>query len=217
MVQPLRFDFGVNLMTYDPNNPSALETKARLSLPYVIGKHVVDVGVSSVSLFHSIQQSATSAVGVACSPLSPPGPALAGKPIVRGDARRLPLPDRAAQTIVSFGMLPYQHQKQDFLRELVRITLPGGHLLVETANRSSIAAIQKSIAPATPRLDLLVEIKNVLPHEVELRDVLGVQLVPRTTPLLERLGDRLDEAISGSILRFFSTALILVLRKRDDL
>ncbi|NUN13187.1 MAG: methyltransferase domain-containing protein [Myxococcales bacterium] len=204
-------------MTYDPNNPSALETKARLAAPYVTGKQVVDVGVSSISLFHSIQQSAAGAIGIVCSPLSPPALLLAGKPIVRGNALRLPVPDRIAQTVLSFGTLPYQRQKQDFFRELVRITTPGGYLLVEAANRSSFASIQKPLAATVPRLDLLVEIKMILPHELELKEVLGVQLVPRTTPLLERFGESLDRVVSGSLLRFFSTALILVLRKRDDL
>jgi len=81
--------------------------------------------------------------------------------VSRGDGRALAFSDGAFDLVLAIGVLPWVPSMPDVLREMVRVTAPGGHLVVSVDNRW------------------------------RLHHVLDPVLNPAVTPLRIRLGDGL--------------------------
>jgi SAM-dependent methyltransferase len=85
---------------------------------------VVDVGCGRGQYLDGVRAAGFDAVGLDLSP--------GMHPTVVGDASRLPLPDDSAGAALALHMLYHLPDPADGLRELVRITRPGGVVVVLT-------------------------------------------------------------------------------------
>jgi len=78
-------------------------------------------------------------------------PELASGRLIRADMRRLPLRggfDLAVNLFTSFGYFPTEEENAGVLAELARMLRPGGHLVLDHANR---AALESQLVPADTR------------------------------------------------------------------
>ena len=115
-----------------------------------------------------------------------------GLDVVQGTLDELPFADDSFDSVVSFKVLPHIQPIREALRELARVTRPGGHLLLEFYNSRSLRGVIKRLKRPTTigatytdedvftRLDTPRQMRTYLPPNLELLDVRGVRVV---TPL----------------------------------
>lgn len=101
---------------------------------------VVDVGCGTGRLKTLIDDVATSYVGVDAVRY---GGYPAGAAFLMADLNRdaIPLPDRSADIVVSLETIEHLENPRRFCRELVRISKPGGWLVVTTPNQRSVGSM----------------------------------------------------------------------------
>lgn len=111
----------------------------RFALPYVHGKRVLDIACGEGYGSAALQQcGATSLTGVdiskeACEHASK----RYGIQTKLGDVKKIPLPDRSLDVIVSFETIEHTDNPNLFLDECVRVLAPGGRLVISTPNLDS--------------------------------------------------------------------------------
>lgn len=156
----------------------------------------------------------------------------------------IPAPDASFDTVYSLRTLPYVGHDEEsslagvrsLLREMVRVTAPGGVLLVEINNPTSLRGVYHGIRrPITvvstgsvvlaedrrvTRYDTLGRLLTLAPKELELMAVYGIRvLVPISRvlaiPLLGRILAAGEWWARDSFLRHFGAHLLAVLRKPD--
>ena len=152
--------------------------------------------------------------------------------VVQGQLDALPFADASFNTVCSFKVLPHVRPIRQAMDELVRVTRPGGHLLLEFYNRNSLRGLIKLLKRPTnigasyndedvfTRLDSPTQLKSYLPPDVRLLGVRGVRVLtpvaqvhdlPAIGPML-RWGER--RAADAPLLRWLGGFVILILEKR---
>jgi len=142
----------------------------RFALPYVQGKRVLDIacgeGYGSAALK---QAGAASLTGVdisqeACEHASK----RYGVTTKVGDAKKIPLPDKSVDAVVSFETIEHVSNPEKFLDECVRVLAPGGRLIISTPNRK---AYLKDASPNPYHLKELTEDEFIVLLAARFRDV----------------------------------------------
>jgi ubiquinone/menaquinone biosynthesis C-methylase UbiE len=208
------------------------ELECELAARYCAGRRVLEAGCGTGLILRRLAPLARHAVGID----------LSGGMLARARDRRLsvaqcpvdalPFADGSFETVVSFKVLAHVPAIERALRELARVTRPGGHLVLEFYNRFSLRTLLKLLKRPSrigvrfddgdvhTRYDSLARIRGYLPPELELCAVRGVRVLTPVAqvhdlPLVADLlaaAERIAADAPG--LRLLGGFLIVVLRKR---
>jgi SAM-dependent methyltransferase len=146
------------------------------------------------------------------------------------DLRVLPFDDDAFDLTCSFKVLAHVQDVQSAIREAVRVTRPGGHLLLELYNPWSLrflakrAAGPRSISGGRTEADVFTRwdspraLESLTPANTERVGVYGLRVLTpfaaiHRSPWLGSALRRAERLASRSPLRYFGGFLVLVLRK----
>jgi SAM-dependent methyltransferase len=201
-----------------------------LVLPYARGKNVLEVGCGTGLILRQVAAVSESAVGIDISPGMLEKARERGLDVREADVIRLPFEDEAFDVVYSFKVLAHVERSQDALREMIRVTKPGGTLVLEYYNRRSLRYWMKRLfgpgkiskhtneGAVFTRWDEPSQIQDALPENVRFVDFAGVRVVtpaalccriPIVAPLLSRIEFRLRD----SPLKIFGGFLVVVIEK----
>jgi ubiquinone/menaquinone biosynthesis C-methylase UbiE len=182
--------------------------EAELACRYGQGGRVLEAGCGTGLILQHVRDVASAAHGLDLS-RGMLGKA-AGKDLscVQGSITDVPFPDEHFDLVYSFKVLAHVQPIERALAELVRVTRPGGHLLLEFYNRWSIRHVIKRLRPPLAisekrkddevytRYDHLAGIRAMLPADAEIIGLRGVRVfsalpqalrMPVVGPALTRL------------------------------
>ncbi len=208
------------------------DLEASIVAPLARGKAVLEVGCGTGLVLQRIARHARLAFGVDLSPGMAAKARDRGFDVVVGSVTALPFADQSFDVVCSFKVLAHVPDIDRALAELVRVTRPGGHLVLEFYNPWSLRYLAKRIAGPQPISDGRTEadvytrwdpppaLRRRLPPEVDLVDTYGVRVVTPAAfvhrlPGVGRLVAAAERAAVHSPLRHFGGFLVLVLRKKD--
>ena len=155
-----------------------------------------------------------------------------GLSVTLGSVTEIPFRDDSFDLVCSFKVLAHVPNITDALRELARVTRPGGTLALEFYNPWSLRYAAKRIAgpgqisegrteaDVFTRWDTPFTIPKLLPHNLELIDYRGVRVVTPAAFVHKVPGLRLafaaaERASVRSPLRYFGGFLVAILRKQS--
>ena len=153
-----------------------------------------------------------------------------GLSVTLGSVTAVPFRDHSFDFVCSFKVLAHVPQITDALRELARVTRPGGKLALEFYNPWSLRYAAKRIAgpgriseerteaDVYTRWDTPFTIPKLLPPELKLVDYRGIRVVTpaafvHKVPLLGSAVRSLERASVRSPLRYFGGFLLAILEK----
>ncbi len=122
--------------------------EAGLVAEHAPGARVLEVGCGTGLLLSRIAPIASRAVGVDLSPGMIARARDRGLNVVRGSAVALPFADASFDVVYSFKVLAHVPDIDTALREAVRVTRPGGVMLLEFYNPWSLRYVARKIAGA---------------------------------------------------------------------
>lgn len=196
------------------------------------GHRVLEAGCGTGLILERIAATGREAVGVDLSPGMLARARERGLTVVEASLTDLPFEDAGFDTVVSFKVLAHVPDIRRALRELSRVTRPGGTLLLEFYNLLSLRGLVKRLKRPTrisgaytdhdvhTRLDLPWRIAGHLPPELRLRGVRGVRVLTpaaavHDVPVLGELLVRAERlAADAPGLRWLGGFLIAILEKR---
>lgn len=203
----------------------------RVVAPYCDGRRVLEVGCGTGLILSRIAQYTDSAVGMDLSAGMLQGARERGQRAVQGSATDLPFADGSFDTVYSFKVLAHVEAIDDALREMARVTRPGGHLVLDFYNRRSLRWLIKRLKPAQKvaaegttdhevftRYDDLDSLRDRLPPELRLVDVAGIRIVTPFAgalklPVVGRMISALEHRLVRSPLASFGGFLVLILER----
>lgn len=198
--------------------------------PYARGRRVLEAGCGTGLLLSRIDRVASRAIGVDLSSGMLARARDRGLTVVQGSITALPFADASFDTVCSFKVLAHVPDIEGALRELARVTRPGGHLVLEFYNRWSLRYLARLAAGARrigvshkesdipTRWDTPREIVRRLPPGLEVVGVRGVRVVTpaaaahRVGAVSAMLGAAERLAV-GSPIRWLGGFLVLVARR----
>ena len=206
------------------------DLEVQVTAPYSRGARVLELGCGTGLILARIAEDAKEAVGIDLSEGMAQRARDRGLDVHIGSVCDLPFEDDRFDLTYSFKVLAHIPDIDVAVREAVRVTRPGGHLLLEFYNPWSLRYLAKKVAGPQPISDSRTEadiftrwdspsaIPKLLPPNVELVDYYGVRVL---TPFaaVHRIrwvarGLSRAELLAGrSPLRYFGGFLIAVLRK----
>ncbi len=198
--------------------------------PYARGRRVLEAGCGTGLLLSRIDRVAEEAVGVDLSRGMLQHARSRGLSVVQGSVTALPFDDASFDTVCSFKVLAHVPDIDAALRELSRVTRPGGHLVLEFYNRWSLRYLARLAAGARrigqahkesdipTRWDTPREILGRLPSELTPVEVRGVRVVTPTAAVhrvavLGRAMGTAERLASRSTLRWLGGFLVVVLHR----
>jgi ubiquinone/menaquinone biosynthesis C-methylase UbiE len=142
----------------------------------------------------------------------------------------LPFADNTFDVTCSFKVLAHVPDLARALREMARVTKPGGTILAELYNPYSLRALAKRFGPAGAisaftkesavytRFDSPFAIERVMPAGVRLETIRGIRIVTPAAsfmrvPLLKSALRRTEQALSGTKAAYLAGFVVAVLRK----
>jgi SAM-dependent methyltransferase len=143
----------------------------------------------------------------------------------------VPFPDAHFDLVYSFKVLAHVRPIEEAVHELVRVTKPGGHLLLEFYNSWSLRHVIKRLRPPLrvsekrkddevyTRYDDLASIRRMLPADAEIIGLRGVRVfaaLPQAlrAPVLGPALTRLETwAADAPALRRLGGFLIVIVRR----
>lgn len=197
---------------------------------YVIDRDVLEVGCGPGLVLERIEPLARRAIGIDLDAEMLEEAMARGLEVVEGDARALPFADEAFDVVCSFKMLAHVPNVEKAVREMVRVTRPGGHLLLEFYNPMSMRYLAKRVArydvlanqdverAAYTRWDPPFEVERWLPEEVDLVDFAGIGVLTpamfvHRIPWVRHWIRKLEFVARDSPLKYFGGFLVAIIRK----
>ena len=207
------------------------DLEVRLTEEYARGARVLELGCGTGLILERIAKVAKEAVGIDLSEGMAQGARERGLDVHIGSVTDLPFEDESFDLTYSFKVLAHVPDIETAIREAVRVTRPGGHLLLELYNPWSLRYLAKKVAGPQPisedrteadvftRWDSPNDVRGLLPPRVELVDFYGVRVLTPfaavfRVPGLGRVLAKAELLASRSPIRYFGGFLIAVLRKR---
>jgi SAM-dependent methyltransferase len=156
---------------------------------------------------------------------------LGAAPVVCADVLRLPLADNSFDGLINVGVLQHIEDGARALREMLRVTRPGGRLYIVTLNRFSLHGLVGHILATLRawRQGSLIPRKHAIRRRpatlgavaaragAGVREIRGVYLWPRPLRFLESLFGALDRIRWGrrgpALLLPFANAFLIVLER----
>ncbi|GAA3409682.1 class I SAM-dependent methyltransferase [Paenibacillus hodogayensis] len=124
------------------------------------GKVILDAGCG-VGAFSEPLVEQNTVYGVDFSEKSLEYAAARGLKTLNGDLTALPFEEGMFDVVVCNGVIQLIEQYEDVLRELARVTKPGGTLLVETLNRNSIQRKLLRLLEKDKKFDRMYEMEEL--------------------------------------------------------
>ncbi len=198
--------------------------------PYIDGRDIFEAGCGTGLILERAARIARTAVGADLSPGMLEKAKAKGLECVEADLGSLPFPDASFDTVYSFKVLAHVRDIRPALAELSRITRPGGHLLLEFYNPTSLRGWVKRLKPPTridaqtddeqvfTRFDGKTRILSYLPRDLHPVDWRGVRVITPAArvhdiPFFGRAIGELENRLSRSVIRGFGGFLIAIVRK----
>jgi ubiquinone/menaquinone biosynthesis C-methylase UbiE len=208
------------------------DLEVSVAAPLARGGRVLEVGCGTGLILARLAPEAASAYGVDLSPNMLQGARARGLSVALGSATSLPFPDDSFDLVCSFKVLAHVPEIEKALREIARVTRPGGMMALEFYNRWSLRYLVKRLAgPGSisdgrteadvfTRWDTPRSIARMLPNDVELESFRGVRVLTPAAfvhklPLLGGAFAVAERHALSSPLRRFGGFLIVIARKRD--
>ena len=194
--------------------------------PHATGRRVLEVGCGTGLLLQDVAPVAEQAVGLDLSHGMLTVARRRALDVVEGSATALPFGEDAFDVVYSFKVLAHVPDLPLALRELARVTRPGGVLILEFYNKHSLRHAIRLIRPAGKvghatteddvytRFHTQAELLAMMPPDLSLERVDGLRIATMVPKLfaLKRV-EALEDRLSASPLRRFGGFLILTLRK----
>ncbi|MSP62481.1 MAG: class I SAM-dependent methyltransferase [Myxococcales bacterium] len=202
-----------------------------LALRYVRGARVLEAGCGTGLISERLAPHAGSLVGLDLSSGMLRHAARRGLTVVQGSVTDLPFPDESFDVVCSFKVLAHVTRIEQALRELSRVTRPGGHLILEFYNPLSLRYLVKRLKRPTAisegttdeavftRYDTLDAVRRALPPAHRVVDLRGVRVVTPVSTVFKvatvgRLFRYLEwKACDAPVLRRLGGFLIVVAEK----
>ena len=174
--------------------------------PYGEGREVLEVGCGTGLLLETISGFASRAVGVDLSPGMLEHARNRGLTVEEASATKLPFEDNSFDVVCSFKVLAHVREIETAMKEMLRVTRPGGTLVLEFYNRRSLRTFVKRYGPAGAisdrtnesavytRFDTPDEVAAMLPPGSFVHGARGVRIVTPTAGSLRW-------PVVGSVLR----------------
>ncbi|HEX3593530.1 MAG TPA: class I SAM-dependent methyltransferase [Polyangiaceae bacterium] len=124
------------------------ELEADFVRQFGAGLDVLEVGCGTGLVLRRIARFARSAEGVDLSPGMLAQARLRGLDVEEGSATELPFPDESFDVTCSFKVLAHVPDVERAVREMLRVTRPGGHVLAEFYNPRSLRGLLRRLGPA---------------------------------------------------------------------
>jgi ubiquinone/menaquinone biosynthesis C-methylase UbiE len=207
------------------------DLEVSVAAPLARGGRVLEVGCGTGLILGRLAPEAACAYGVDLSPNMLQGARDRGLSVALGSATSLPFPDDSFDLVCSFKVLAHVPDIEKALREIARVTRPGGRMVLEFYNRWSLRYLAKrlagpgSISDARTEADVFTRwdtprsIARMLPSDVELEGFRGVRVLTPAAfvhklPLLGSAFATAERQALASPLRRFGGFLIVIARKR---
>jgi ubiquinone/menaquinone biosynthesis C-methylase UbiE len=177
-----------------PNDPGGYhamvdDLEIELVARYGRDKDVLECGCGTGLLLERVAAFAKSARGIDLSPGMLEGARARGLDVREASVTELPFPDASFDVTCSFKVLAHVPEVGRALREMARVTRPGGVVLAEFYNALSLRALAKRFGPAGrisdktresavyTRFDAPWVIPRLLPPGARLEGARGVRIV----------------------------------------
>jgi SAM-dependent methyltransferase len=197
---------------------------------YGRGGDVLECGCGTGLLLERIATFAKSAAGLDLSPGMLEKARARGLDVREGSVTELPFADASFYVTCSFKVLAHVPEIAKALREMARVTRPGGVILAELYNAISLRALAKRLGPAGlisertresavyTRFDTPWLVPRLLPPGTRVEGARGVRIVTPAAavmriPLLGAALQRLERALADSPAAFFGGFYIAIIRK----
>jgi ubiquinone/menaquinone biosynthesis C-methylase UbiE len=194
------------------------------------GKDVLECGCGTGLILERIASFARLAKGVDLSPGMLDLARARDLDVCEGSVTQLPFPDASFDVTCSFKVLAHVPEVGRALREMARVTRPGGTLLAEFYNPVSLRGLVKRLGPAGKisestresavytRFDAPWIVPRLLPPGVRVESARGVRIVTPAAAALRVPGvrqvlTRLERLLADTPAAFFGGFYIAVLRK----
>lgn len=205
-----------------------LEVSAVADLAH--GKRVLEAGCGTGLVLSRLARVARAAHGFDLSAGMVHKARARGLSVALGSVTQIPFRDASFDLVCSFKVLAHVPQITDALRELARVTRPGGTLALEFYNPWSLRYAAKRLAgpgqisegrteaDVYTRWDTPFTIPKLLPSNLELVDYRGIRVVTPAAfvhklPLVAHAFASAERASVRSPLRYFGGFLLAILRK----
>jgi ubiquinone/menaquinone biosynthesis C-methylase UbiE len=197
---------------------------------YARGKDVLECGCGTGLLLERIAELARAAKGIDLSPGMLEHARARGLDVREGSVTHLPFDDATFDVTCSFKVLAHVRDIGGALREMARVTKPGGAILAELYNPWSLRGLAKRFGPdgkishATresavyTRFDSPWTIPRLLPPGVRVEAARGVRIVTPAAafmrvPVLRDVLARLERRLADSPAAIFGGFYVVALRK----
>jgi len=216
----------------DPRGYHALVDDLEIAVTerYGAGKDVLECGCGTGLLLERIASFARSARGIDLSPGMLEKARERGLDVREGSVTELPFPDASFDVACSFKVLAHVPAIGAALREMARVTRPGGVVLAEFYNPVSLRGLAKRLGPAGrisdgtresavyTRFDAPWVIPRLLPPGASVEASYGVRIVTPAAaamrvPLLGRALRAAEARLADSPLAFFAGFYVAVIRR----
>lgn len=136
--------------THAPGGYHALidDLEIEFALRYGQGRDVLEVGCGTGLILEQLAPQCRRAAGVDLSPGMLELARQRGLDVQEGSATELPFEDNSFDMVCSFKVLAHVPEIEKAMREMARVTRPGGHMLAEFYNPLSFRALAKRLGPA---------------------------------------------------------------------
>jgi ubiquinone/menaquinone biosynthesis C-methylase UbiE len=216
----------------DPYGYHALvdDLEIELTQRYGAGRDVLECGCGTGLLLERIAAFARTAKGIDLSPGMLARAHARGLDVCEGSVTELPFGDACFDVTCSFKVLAHVPDIGRALKEMARVTRPGGVILAEFYNPMSFRGLAKRFGPpgkisdAThegavyTRFDAPWVVPRILPPGVRLETARGVRIVTPVAALLRIPGvrkvvRRVERALADTAAAMFGGFYVAVLRK----
>jgi len=201
-----------------------------LTLRYGAGTDVLEVGCGTGLILERLVPHCRSAKGVDLSSGMLEPAKARGLDVQVGSATELPFDDGTFDVVCSFKVLAHVPEIESAMREMLRVTRPGGCVLAELYNPISIRALIKRLGPAGAisdrtkesavytRFDAPWRVRRMVPEGARIVDSRGVRIVvpaaaTMRVPGLRTVLRRAEWALCDTKLSVFGGFWIAVIRK----
>lgn len=199
---------------------------------HVAGRDVLEVGCGTGLILKELARTGRTATGVDLSAGMLSHAVRRGLRVTQGSATELPFADASFDVVCSFKVLAHVPDIERALREMARVTRPGGRLYLEFYNRHSLRYLAKRAsgprrigagatdeAAIPTRWDTRATIASFLPEDLTFDDTAGVRIFTpaafvHRVPLVRSVFGWLERSGRDSPLRNFGGFLIAILDKR---
>lgn len=198
---------------------------------YGAGHDILEVGCGTGLVLARIAEFARTAKGVDLSPGMLDKARARNLDVTVGSATELPFPDSSFDVTCSFKVLAHVPNIELALKEMARVTRPGGHILAEFYNPYSFRGLLKRFGPAGrvsdaaaeddvfTRFDSPGDIRRLVPAGCSLVNARGIRIAVPTARVMKGRTGRgvfraLEWALCDSPMKAFAGFYVAAFQKQ---